>query len=864
MSGGTHAEGQVAVGDYILQIGSEHGGVVHLATPAQQPLVRPRPVPVFLRPLHTPGLLDREAEVRVASDDLQPGAPVDFYGQAGVGKTALLSHLAHHPVAASFPDGVIYLPVRRQPVEDLVQALFDAFCESDISFKPTAEQAQQALQDKRALILLDDVGLAPSEVRALVEAVPASGCLLASSEQCLRGMGQAIEVHGLPVDSALGLLEQALGRALTPEEQPAAQALCTALKGHPLHVIQAAALVREGGHSLAEVGRQVQTPARAETLTTQSVASLAEPEKRILAVLATLGDVPLQADHLPALTGIPDVASALETLQRYGLVARSETGHSPRYSLAGGVGQTLQQTWNLAPWRERVLAHLVTWAEGQRRNPDRLLEEADAILQTLEWAASQGRWMGVLRLGQAVEGALALGRRWAAWLGVLQWVLQAAERLEERPARAWALHQLGTRALCLGDTATARTWLVQALRLRQTSGDRAGADVTRHNLNLLVGPPTPPARPSRFPAMPPPAGPVASPAGPAAVGIPPLLLGVVAVLCVLLAALGAFGAWYFWPEPTPLPPRPTATLTHTPTPTATPTFTPTSTATPTHTPTRTATPTRTPTRTATPTATPTHTPTPTTSPTPSVTPDRVGPPVPQPIAPEQQAQLFCAPGAVALWVQLQWVNVFDPSGIQTYEVYLEAIERNPYVYAPQFSSTSFLNAFLPCGEGYRWRVRAVDGVGNPGAWSALRAFSVPDTTPPPAPTLAEPEEGAEIACPAGAPITVTLRWDPVTDLTGISEYQVEVVRTPTEPPTPTTSTLQVTGNQSQTALRGECGNRYQWRVRAKDGAGNTGEWSLPGTFQILKPPETRMIRFSTRKPAMSSVRTTVRPRATWL
>ena len=43
------------------------------------------------------------------------------------------------------------------------------------------------------------------------------------------------------------------------------------------------------------------------------MASLAEPEKRILAVLATLGDVPLQADHLPTLTGIPDVASALET-----------------------------------------------------------------------------------------------------------------------------------------------------------------------------------------------------------------------------------------------------------------------------------------------------------------------------------------------------------------------------------------------------------------------------------------------------------------------------------------------------------------------------------------------------------------------
>jgi hypothetical protein len=209
---------------------------------------------------------------------------------------------------------------------------------------------------------------------------------------------------------------------------------------------------------------------------------------------------------------------------------------------------------------------------------------------------------------------------------------------------------------------------------------------------------------------------------------------------------------------------------------------------------------------------------------------------------------------VALWVQLQWVNVFDPSGIQTYEVYLEAIERNPYVYAPQFSSTSFLNAFLPCGETYRWRVRAVDGVGNPGAWSALRTFSVPDITPPPVPTLAEPAEGAEIPCPAGTPVTVTLRWEPVTDLTGISEYEVEIVKKPTEPVTPTTSTLQVAGNQSQTALRGECGNRYEWRVRAQDGAGNAGEWSLPGTFQILQPPEARMMPFSKRKLAQSSVR----------
>jgi hypothetical protein len=88
-----------------------------------------------------------------------------------LGKTVLLRHLAHHSATASFPDGVVYLSARCQPVEDLLPSLFDAFYESysprsgvgpygTAPFKPTDAQLRHALQSTRAFIILDDVELA--------------------------------------------------------------------------------------------------------------------------------------------------------------------------------------------------------------------------------------------------------------------------------------------------------------------------------------------------------------------------------------------------------------------------------------------------------------------------------------------------------------------------------------------------------------------------------------------------------------------------------------------------------------------------------------------------------------------------------
>jgi hypothetical protein len=249
-----------------------------------------------------------------------------------------------------------------------------------------------------------------------------------------------------------------------------------------------AALVREVDRSLADLGSQLQqeelgSPAKA--LTEQALLACSEQEKQILAVLAISRGASLGKKHVSALTGIEDIDLPIESLKRRKLAQ----SHSPRYSLTGSLGMTLEEDWDLAPANEQALEYFAAWAEQHRQNPQLVAEETEAIVEILRWALREERWEGALRLGRAVEGALAVGGQWGAWTQVLSWQLQAARELGDRAAEAWSLHQAGTQALCLENSSTARTNLSEALRIRESLGDWAGAAVTRHNLDLFLGGP---------------------------------------------------------------------------------------------------------------------------------------------------------------------------------------------------------------------------------------------------------------------------------------------------------------------------------------------------------------------------------------
>ena len=472
--------GRVAVGRFVLQIGDPSGAVVREASRTERVHIHPKPTPILVRPRLIRRLLDRRIEVAAALSALDAGLPIELSGEPGIGKTAILRHLAHHARAASFVDGIAYVRARRQPFADLRQFIFEAFYESDEISQPTDAEIRRGLSGKQALILLDDVDLTPQELEQVLDIAPQSAFAVATRDRCLWGEVRSLTLKGLSSEDAVMLFEREVDRALDDAERGAAASLCAALDGHPVRILQAAALVRDHGISVDGCGRSI-TPA---TLIAELLVSIDEKQRRALLALTALPGVPLAAQHVSGIAELTDVEPALRTLARRGLVSSSES----RHRLADGVADQLRRADDQAPWAHRAITYFTTWAERYRRNPGRLLEESEALLAAQQYAAEARRWAEVLRMGTLLEGALVTGARWGAWVICLERCLAAAKALGDRPAEAWALHEIGTRALCLGDPGTARTALSQAVALRELLDDIPAAAVSRQNLALVVTP----------------------------------------------------------------------------------------------------------------------------------------------------------------------------------------------------------------------------------------------------------------------------------------------------------------------------------------------------------------------------------------
>ena len=121
------------------------------------------------------------------------------------------------------------------------------------------------------------------------------------------------------------------------------------------------------------------------------------------------------------------------------------------------------------------------------------------------------------------------------------------------------------------------------------------------------------------------------------------------------------------------------------------------------------------------------------------------------------------------------------------------------------------------GDGaYYWRVRAVDGAGNPSAWTAAWSFTV-DATTPPVPVLASPSNGKAII-----DSTPWLDWSDVTDASGL-HYQLQVDNNADFSSLAFSRTWINSSSCVVTTVLGD--GTYYWRVRAVDGAGNGSAWT---------------------------------------
>jgi len=105
----------------------------------------------------------------------------------------------------------------------------------------------------------------------------------------------------------------------------------------------------------------------------------------------------------------------------------------------------------------------------------------------------------------------------------------------------------------------------------------------------------------------------------------------------------------------------------------------------------------------------------------------------------------------------------------------------------------------------------------------------PDTQPPSIPTIISPSGGQMLGCLD----SIVLRWNAVSDASGIDVYQVELYDSHDNGGSwdgaGTWSLDQFT--QLDVSSQTDCGLLYLWKVRARDNAGNTSGWGMT-TFAI--------------------------------
>ena len=470
-----NVSGQMAVGDHNLIVKADHGAIVNILKDA--PTIRRRVGPAVPKLRQTGPLIGREREVADAWSVLQAAQPFEFFAQPGSGKTAVLKYIACMPGGKAV-DGATWNDREEESTADLLQLIFDAFYDSSVPMKPTPGQLREYLQTIRALVVLDDMNVPRERLDALMDAAPQCTFLFASEERNLWSAGRAEALQGLSFSAAMDLVERALERSLKADEQQVIERLWRAVRGGPLSLIQSAVRVRDG-ESLRTVVEEMERM-DADQAIAGRIHALSDSERRVLAVAIALEGAPLNLEHVAALCGT-DAAGAVQLLVRKGLL--DSTRRDIRFPLA--ITPLLREAAGSEAWGAPIRTYFGQWSQKQSKGPAVLLRSWPALRVVVRLAVKAGESVVVFALAKAIEQALALSGLWDAWESMLQNALHAARELRDRKGEAWALHQLGTRLICLGQVAAGTALLNEALKLRTSIGDNRGAKATRHNLGAV-------------------------------------------------------------------------------------------------------------------------------------------------------------------------------------------------------------------------------------------------------------------------------------------------------------------------------------------------------------------------------------------
>ncbi|MBV2151952.1 ATP-binding protein [Kitasatospora sp. SUK 42] len=473
-------------------------------------------------------LLDREADIAELLGLLAEGRSIRLVGQAGSGRSTLLSAVAE-AAADLAPGGVVQLRGHRRTAADLLQDLFAATHHAP-GFRPDPGQLAAHLAGVGAVVVIDEAEPSGAELEELLAAAPGCAFLIsvAPDSPQLPADSRLRDhlVAGLSRAACLALAGRLAGRPLDVAEKAWAVDLWFESEGLPLRFVQAAALLRQRDVSVdalvaAEedrldvfgavdepahdpdpavrenaLRRTVPLPSVAETASpaVRLAAGLSEPAQAVLRLAVALGGECPTAPHLPALIDVGQGESALAELADAGL-AVSIGGH---HRLTAGALELLAPHWPARGCVDGAAQHFAWWVGHGSVTLEQIAAEAEVLVGVLLADRAAGRHEAVVRLARAAAPALALSLRWGAWERVLQLGLEAARRTGSVVDQAWFHHEAGVYAICVQQPSRAIAELETALTLRAQAGEQRGVAAAGRMIDLLRadGRQLPPAAPA--------------------------------------------------------------------------------------------------------------------------------------------------------------------------------------------------------------------------------------------------------------------------------------------------------------------------------------------------------------------------------
>ncbi|MER8101688.1 ATP-binding protein [Kitasatospora sp. NPDC094016] len=460
-------------------------------------------------------LLDREADVAELLGLLAEGRSIRLVGQAGSGRSALLSAVAE-AAADLAPGGVVQLCGHRRTAADLLQDLFAATHHAP-GYRPDPGQLAVHLAEVGAIVVVDGAEQSGAELEDLLALAPGCAFLISAAPGSpAPSPGSRLQDHlvaGLSRSACLALAARQAGRPLDVEEKAWAVDLWFESEGLPLRFVQAAALLRQrdvavdalvaaeedrmGVFGAVEepvhdpdpavrenaLRRTVPLPSVAETASpaVRLAEGLSEPAQAVLRLAVALGGECPTAPHLPALIDVGQGESALAELADAGL-AVSIGGH---HRLTAGVLDLLAPHWPARGCLDGAAQHFAWWVGHSSVSLEQVAAEAEVVVGVLVADRAAGRHDAVVRLARAAAPALALALRWGAWERVLQLGLEAARRTGSGTDQAWFHHEAGVHAFCVREPSRAMAELETALTLRSAAGEQRGVAAAGRMLDLL-------------------------------------------------------------------------------------------------------------------------------------------------------------------------------------------------------------------------------------------------------------------------------------------------------------------------------------------------------------------------------------------